>query len=637
MWGPALQKRFNYSESQLSGLATACSVGSYLNIVPGIFYDKMKQHHRAGPKLILLAGVALQFCGFLGLWLAGAGRFSPPFWFVCAMGLLACNCGPWFETAAMVTSVRNFEADRGVVVSVCKACLGLSAAFYTTLYQATYSPDALGFLLLLALVPAASVLACTPFVNFVPVARGNSGPRAHGFLIAYAAIGSLIVYQLLNTLGAQQMPWNDHAWLRIASLVILLIPIAAIPFMYGRIIVKEIRRPDLRDGDEAQNEAGRPTMGSQASLDSLASPRPSSSVLHELSEAPESPCDDDPNKPLLRKIQSALEPFSRELRQRNRTPLECLVSTQFWLLFFIHFVASGTGFVLTSNLGTILRLLGATPDQSAVALSVYSTANAVGRACSGIAAEMLARRFKTPRAALFIPVAAVLLCVNLMMAGSSPATLLSAYAAGGFACGVSMGLAPAVTADCLGVKNMASNYAMVQAAPAISSYALAHKLFTFFYSGGVAGECQGAGCLAGTFAVLSGLSAVALMSACVLCLKTVRLYKKLQAKDSLMRQKEGLKMHNAVQEDLLLQINVHTAELETLFSRIQDAVQSAAGDLHRMKPELLGSRCASVLLDAASDAARGEQVIQQIRLRHSRYLGSGLGQLLQAASQPPQG
>lgn len=46
----------------------------------------------------------------------------------------AGNMGTWFDTSALVTSVRNFPNDRGFVVGVLKSFLGLSSSLYTSVY-----------------------------------------------------------------------------------------------------------------------------------------------------------------------------------------------------------------------------------------------------------------------------------------------------------------------------------------------------------------------------------------------------------------------------------------------------------------------------------------------------------------------
>jgi hypothetical protein len=112
MWGGALGRRLGYSQEQMSALATWCSIGSYLNVFPGAFYDRVKVHDRGGPKATLLVGVLCQTVGFLGLWLGATQKLPIPYPVMCLLAMIACNCGPWFETGCMVTSVRNFEADR---------------------------------------------------------------------------------------------------------------------------------------------------------------------------------------------------------------------------------------------------------------------------------------------------------------------------------------------------------------------------------------------------------------------------------------------------------------------------------------------------------------------------------------------
>lgn len=47
-----------------------------------------------------------------------------PFWLVLIIAGLTCNGGTWFDTACLVTSVRNFPNERGTVVGLLKACVG---------------------------------------------------------------------------------------------------------------------------------------------------------------------------------------------------------------------------------------------------------------------------------------------------------------------------------------------------------------------------------------------------------------------------------------------------------------------------------------------------------------------------------
>ena len=55
-----------------------------------------------------------------------------------------------------------------LLVGVLKALTGLSASFYTIIYNVTIAPDALNFILIIAFVMPISVFICCPFINAVP-------------------------------------------------------------------------------------------------------------------------------------------------------------------------------------------------------------------------------------------------------------------------------------------------------------------------------------------------------------------------------------------------------------------------------------------------------------------------------------
>lgn len=57
---------------------------------------------------------------------------------------------------------------RGTIIGILKSFLGLSGSFFTTIYVSFLEPDAVSFLLLVAIVPSTIVLACTFVINLVP-------------------------------------------------------------------------------------------------------------------------------------------------------------------------------------------------------------------------------------------------------------------------------------------------------------------------------------------------------------------------------------------------------------------------------------------------------------------------------------
>lgn len=61
------------------------------------------------------------------------------------------------------------------MAGVLKSLVGLSASVYTSVYVAAFRPDALSFLLIIAVVPTALGLCAMPFFNALPDAAAADG------------------------------------------------------------------------------------------------------------------------------------------------------------------------------------------------------------------------------------------------------------------------------------------------------------------------------------------------------------------------------------------------------------------------------------------------------------------------------
>jgi hypothetical protein len=60
-----------------------------------------------------------------------------------------------------------------MLAGILKAVVGLSASMYTYVYAAAFRPDALSFLLVIAVAPVALGLCAMPFFNAVPAAAAS--------------------------------------------------------------------------------------------------------------------------------------------------------------------------------------------------------------------------------------------------------------------------------------------------------------------------------------------------------------------------------------------------------------------------------------------------------------------------------
>lgn len=178
--------------------ARSCSVRAACSIVR-CWLCSVKRWKRIGPFLCASVGALFYCAGFSGLYAAATGRIPAPLWLLATLAYLSSNGGTWLEAAALTTCVSNFETERGAVVGILKAFLGLSASVYTTLYV-TLCREPLDFLRLLAVVPTAIALFASLGVNLVPFRQFEPHSKAHAFHMAMNATLSLAIYQLVSAL-----------------------------------------------------------------------------------------------------------------------------------------------------------------------------------------------------------------------------------------------------------------------------------------------------------------------------------------------------------------------------------------------------------------------------------------------------
>ena len=161
----------------------------------------LKRYKRAGPWMCVVIGCMCYAVGCYGLYWIAVSKDSSTveFWALCILSFVASNGGTWLESAALSTTLRNFETHRGQVVGILKAFLGLSASIYTTLYI-TFCEDRLDVLWLLAVVPSSLGAVVGVGVNLVPFRQTERASKEHAFHIAIYATLSMAIYQLATAL-----------------------------------------------------------------------------------------------------------------------------------------------------------------------------------------------------------------------------------------------------------------------------------------------------------------------------------------------------------------------------------------------------------------------------------------------------
>ena len=218
--------------------------GAYSSFIAGLLYDSLERRHHVGPRLTLLIGCVISSIGFYSLYLGVAQASGPlPFSALAALAVLAGNGCTWFDVSPMSTNLRNFPTGRGSVVGIIKSCIGLCGGLYSIVfYQGLCGGSAEAFLKFLSYGPSLVVLACIPFVNYVPWVQESERVdhvNVQRFMIAIWLIALLTGYVLFVSLVGGLLDVTVHMQrVFAAGAVILLLPLGGIVWDSGGLFAE---------------------------------------------------------------------------------------------------------------------------------------------------------------------------------------------------------------------------------------------------------------------------------------------------------------------------------------------------------------------------------------------------------------
>eukprot|EP00891_Asterochloris_glomerata_P001572 jgi/Astpho2/1572/fgenesh1_pg.00026_%23_48_t len=393
---------------QVEALASACNFGGYLSIFSGLVYDALGHRHGLGPRVTLLIGTVCNLTGFLGLWAAATGRIPGPFWLLVVLALIGCNGGTWTDTAVMVTSVRNFPNERGTVVGILKSCVG------------------------------------------------------RRFLLAYGVMFSLALYQTGTSLAAASpridISQKVRMWLSIGSLAIISL-VLWVPLGTGGLLARPAELPT----DEERHSAIRTRLlgGNEAANGSPHEPAEATPAGKEQaasgSRAP-------PSQPAAAITAAGARP--------ELSLWQCLGNLDYWCLFMACLIGMGSGLVFLNNLAQLVPSLGGAPNSQDVFVSLFSVCNCVGRLVLGYVPERLLHAYGTPRPIFMVALGLLSATVMAFNAYATLDELLPASILAGFAFGAHWSVMATLTSELFGLRSFASNYCLVQLAPAFGGFGL---------------------------------------------------------------------------------------------------------------------------------------------------------------------
>lgn len=470
-YAPQLGQRLGLNHAQLNLVGFGGNAGNYL---AGPFWGRAVDAR--GPRPLLLSAFAclcigysavrLFFNGTVSLPTDPATTFSPAvlalmFWeFVTGVG------GNAAITASLNGTAKSFpDHSRATVTGLVISGFGLSAFLFSSIAHLFFPGNTSDFLLLLALGTSIPPLIGMFFIRIVPHGPhpDHTEPITAGGVPAAAEAFSPVVgpeaYDRLDDHDEEEDAQGRRS---------------SVHYQPGSMRAPSspnMRRPLLSriSFSRPQGDTRRQSITSPHPLNDRASDEGEETEFEELRESTSS---------LLPKPHPNDKPYVK-ITHRDLHGWDLVKSSDFWLIFCILSLLSGTGLMYINNVGSITQALfigdhGSWEEHAGSKIqsqqvSLTSLGNCAGRAIVGISADFVHSRTGAPRVYLVTFIAVIFLFSQLIARSVDHVDeLWKASIAVGTAYGGTFGLLPVITIEWFGLNHFSQNWGFVSIAPVIA-------------------------------------------------------------------------------------------------------------------------------------------------------------------------
>ncbi|XP_073055846.1 protein NUCLEAR FUSION DEFECTIVE 4 [Primulina eburnea] len=507
VYSKEIKSSLGYDQTTLNLLGFFKDLGANVGVLSGLIAEVTPTW------FVLLIGSAMNFAGYFMIWLSVTGKISKPkVWQMCIYICIGANSQNFANTGALVTSVRNFPENRGVMLGLLKGFTGLSGAILTQIYLAVYGNDSKSLILLIAWLPAALSVVFVYTIRAMPVVRNPNGLKIF-YQFLYVSI-VLALFIMVMTIVEKMVAFSQAAYAASATVVCALL---FVPLLIA-----------IREESIIWTKKNLPINSNPPQIAIESSPVQDTPPAASKSE-------NKPNDPPC-----FADIFNKPERGEDYTILQALSSTDMMILFLATFCGLGSSLTAVDNLGQIGESLGYPTKTIKTFLSLLSIWNYFGRIFSGFVSESLLAKYKFPRP-LMMTLILFLSCIGLLLiAFPFKGSVYFASMIIGFSFGAQLPLIFAIISELFGLKYYSTLFNCGQLASPLGSYILNVKVTGPLYDKEALKElakkgmtrssvkeltCIGSQCYRLAFVILASITFFGALSSLILVARTRKFYK----------------------------------------------------------------------------------------------------------------
>ncbi|XP_015574821.3 uncharacterized protein LOC8283982 [Ricinus communis] len=507
LYSGVIKSSLGYDQTTLNTLSFFKDLGGNLGVSAGLIFEVMP------PWVVLSIGSVMNFSAYFLIWIAVTGRVAKPHvWQMCLYMCLATNAASYPNTAALVTSVRNFPESRGSVIGLLKGFIGLSGAIMTQIYHAFYGNDSKSLILLIAWLPSFVPLAFLWTIRIKKDVRQAKELKVFCNFLYIALV--LAGFLMIITIVQNKLKFTRPEYILSATIVLLLL------FFPFAIVVKEEFNL-WKCKKQALNN------------------------LSQLNVAAEDPTSTSPEAKLepfscFKNIFSFKNIFRQPDRGEDYTILQAIFSIDMLILFISTTCGVGGALAAIDNLGQIANSLGYQAQNTATFLSLVSIWNFLGRVLAGFASEIVLTKYKFPRPLILTFVILISCTGHVLIAFGVPSSLYFSSIIIGFCLGAQLPLVSVVISEIFGLKHFSTLYSVGSVSSPVGSYIFNVKVAGHLYDKealkqmealGIKREqgkelnCRGVHCFKMAFVIISLATFLGFLASIGLVLRTRKFYR----------------------------------------------------------------------------------------------------------------